>query len=150
MSDEIEPEAGDELAVRPVAITGFKWNPQLLAAPKVRPELTKLDAVTRSAEVIGYSARTAEYWLSPDGRLREWFRLCLFISVVLGIPVVLLVPVVTVVLTSVATWVALLLQIVEGLAIIAGCIVGISLALRYFNESKGNHRPCERDRHRHS
>ena len=132
MSAEIETKGGRELVPRTASITGFAWKPQPLEMPKVHPELLKMDSVTRSAEMIRYSARAAEYWLSPDGRLREWFRLCLFIAMVLGIPALLLFPIVTLVLTSAAQWVALVLQIVQGLALIAGCVFAIATGVRFF------------------
>jgi len=73
----------------------------------------------RSAEVIRYSILSVEYWLSPLGRLREWFRLNSTLSMWLLIPSVLVLPLITWILYLVAGWAT----------IIAGHLLVLPLAI---------------------
>lgn len=72
----------------------------------------------RAGEVMRYSIRRAEYWLSPRGTLREWLRLNLKLALFLGIPAVLLTPIITLVLTSAVTWSGILAEIARNLVLI--------------------------------
>lgn len=47
---------------------------QAIPTPGVDPELARLGAIERSAEVLRYTLRRAEYWLSPGGTLRAVLR----------------------------------------------------------------------------
>lgn len=68
------------------------WCPKEMERPVVRGDLFRLGPVERVAEVIRYSLRRAEYWVSPNGWLCEWFRLNLWIAIVLAIPAILVAP----------------------------------------------------------
>jgi len=62
------------------------WRPREIEPPVVQPALHRMGAVERSAEVIRYAVRTAEYWVSPQGSLREWLRLNFWFALVLAVP----------------------------------------------------------------
>jgi hypothetical protein len=80
------------------------WNPEAIEPPKVDPELADLDAATRSCEVVRFSLLSLEWWLSPNGTLREWLKLNGKITSILIIPAVLVMPLVTFILWQVAKW----------------------------------------------
>ena len=80
------------------------WNPESIEPPKVDPELEDLDAATRAAEVIRFSLLSLEWWLSPQGKLREWLKLNGRIASMLVIPAVLVMPLVTLIIWQVAKW----------------------------------------------
>ena len=98
--------------------------------PKVDPELEDLDPATRSAEVIRFSLLSLEWWLSPNGTLREWFKLNGKISSILLIPAVMVMPLVTFILWQCAKWMGWLVSIAGNLILfpLIG-IAGIGIAL---------------------
>ena len=106
------------------------WQPTKIEPPKVDPELEDLDAATRSAEVIRFSLLSLEWWLSPNGTLREWFKLNGKISSILIIPAVMVMPLVTFILWQCAKWMGWLVSIAGNLILfpLIG-IAGIGIAL---------------------
>lgn len=79
------------------------WKQEPVTPPTSDLELTPDSWVERGAEVIGWHLSRCEYWLSNSGWLRAWFRLNLFLSIVLTTAGVLLLPPVTYVLEQLAT-----------------------------------------------
>jgi hypothetical protein len=105
----------------------------------VDPDLPNLGGVQRSAEVFRYSILSIEWWLSPQGTLREWLRLNGKISSVLLIPALLVVPLVTFILWQIAKWMGFLVGIAGNilvfplLALLAiGVIAATAALLRTF------------------
>ena len=80
------------------------WNPQPIDRPQVDPELPKLNGLQRATESIRYSILSLEWWLSPNGKLREWLKLNGKIGSVLVIPAVLVVPLVSFILWQMSKW----------------------------------------------
>ena len=106
------------------------WNPESIEPPKVVPELEDLDPVTRSAEVIRFSLLSLEWWLSPQGKLREWLKLNGRIASILVVPAVLVMPLVTLILYQVAKWMSWLTGIAGHIVLfpliaLAGLIVSL-------------------------
>jgi hypothetical protein len=106
------------------------WNPEKIEPPKVDPELEDLDAATRSCEVIRFSLLSLEWWLSPNGTLREWLKLNGKVSAILVIPAVLVMPLVTLIIWQVAKWMNWLVGIAGHvilfpLVALAGIIVSL-------------------------
>jgi len=106
------------------------WNPEKIEPPKVDPDLEDLDAATRSCEIVRYSILSAEFWLSPQGTLREWFKLNGKISAVLIIPAVVVMPLVSLILWQVAKWLGWLVGIAGHLIMfplvaLAGIVVSL-------------------------
>src|SRR4051812_2943913 len=87
------------------------WNPKSLQQPQVDPEIRKLDAITRSAESIRYSILSFEFWISPDGQIREWIRNNSKVAAVLSIPAFLVLPIVTFAFWQLASWAAAITSI---------------------------------------
>ena len=113
------------------------WKPKPINTPAVDPELKHLNGLQRAGEVMRYSVLSIEWWISPNGTLREWLRLNGKVSSILLIPAVLIVPLVTFVLWQVAKWIVLLVQIASNLivlplaALAAGILItGIVIVVR--------------------
>ena len=96
-------------------VFGTAWDPRPVPKPVVDPSLPGAPFLLRVAEVLRYHLLLLEYSLSRGGGLRAWLKLNLLLALLLLIPVVLVVPVVTALLEGLATWTALLLQIVSNL-----------------------------------
>jgi hypothetical protein len=94
------------------------WQPTPIEPPIADAEIEKLNGLQRSAEVFRFNLLSLEWWLSPNGRLREWLKLHGKISSILLIPAVLVVPLVTFILWQIATWIAFLVQIAGGLIVL--------------------------------
>ena len=106
------PEPGG----RPTRTLLVFWCPREIARPRVEPDLSRLGPVERSAEVIRYSLCRAEYWISPNGWLREWFRINLWFAVVLAIPALLVAPVGSYLLERMAAGSGLMAEVAQHLA----------------------------------
>ena len=87
------------------------WEPKAVEPPTVDPEIGNLSPIQRSAESIRYSVLSAEFWLSPDGQVREWLRHNGKLALLIGIPVFLILPIVTFALWQVACWLGMLVSI---------------------------------------
>ncbi len=92
-----------------------QWHPKEIEPPQIDPELPKLTALQRSAEVIRYWINGIEYWVSPKGIIREWFRWNLWVAILLGIPAFLVVPIVTLLFSQLASWSMLFVEIAINL-----------------------------------
>ena len=111
------------------------WKPTPITPPAVDPQLEEMNGLQRSAEVFRYSILSAEWWLSPNGTLREWFKLNGKVGSVLLIPAVLVIPLITFILWQVGTWIVILVGIAGHLIILplalilAAGAVGAAVAL---------------------
>ncbi len=109
---------------------GLVFLRRILAPKEIRPpiidsDLEKLNGLERATEVLRYMILALEWWLSPNGRLREWLRLNGSISAVLLIPAVLVAPLVTLILWQFFTWTVFLNQILWNIVIgaaVLGCM----------------------------
>jgi len=81
-------------------------------------DLPRLSAVERSAEVIRYSLRSFEYWLSPGGGLREWFKFNLRLAIVLAVPSLLVAPLVTLALRQFNIWIDLITRTTSNFVLV--------------------------------
>ena len=75
--------------------------------PSVDPDLPKMPWPERCAEAVRYAFLAAERWLSPQGVLREWLRLNLWVGIGLLAAALLVVPPVTMLLEGAAEWAGL-------------------------------------------
>ncbi|MGC3990615.1 MAG: hypothetical protein QM796_13230 [Chthoniobacteraceae bacterium] len=87
-----------------------------------------LDGLSRSAESIRYSILSLEFWISPNGQVREWLRHNTRLAVFLGIPALLVFPIVIVLLCQFA---AILTKFILGL-ILAAVLFIIAFLIRMF------------------
>ncbi len=92
------------------------WSPREIGPPRVEPDLSRLSPIERSAEVIRYSLCRAEYWISPNGWLREWFRINLWFAVVLAIPAILVAPLAGYLLGRIAAGSGLMAEVAQNLS----------------------------------
>jgi hypothetical protein len=109
----------------------LRWNPQPISRPHVDPALLKLSSLQRAIESIRFFVLHAEYWISPDGLLREWLRLMLKLTLLIASPTLLLLPLLTLLLWQLAVCSAYLVIIATNLilfplaALLAIAAVGI-------------------------
>ena len=94
------------------------WKPKPISPPRVDPELQHLDGLTRSAESIKFSILSIEFWISPNGRVREWLRHNTHLAAYLFIPAILVVPLITFLLWQLVKWVTMLTSIAGHLIIL--------------------------------
>lgn len=113
------------------------WQPSKIEPPQVDPQLDQFDGAKRSAEVVRYSILSLEWWLSPNGTLREWLRLNGKISSVLLIPAVLVLPLITFIVWQVSKWIGWLVGIAGNLILFplaalaaVGVTIGVVILLR--------------------
>lgn len=120
------------------------WEPTPLPPPRVDPDLANFTALERSAEVFRYTLHRLEYWLSPRGWLREWFRFNIRLSLVLAIPSFLVAPLITFALSQLSAWSALLADTTSRLILFplsALLIVGLACGLIHTARAIAYHRP---------
>src|SRR5438445_9004202 len=86
-----------------------------LNAPRVDPKLTSLTPLERAAEVLRYSVLRAEYWLSPEGAMRQRVRFALRLWTYVIIAV-LITPGITSLLQHITGWTAMSAEIVRNIA----------------------------------
>jgi len=113
------------------------WSPKPISPPAVDPELEDLNGVQRSAEVFRYSVLSIEWWLSPNGTLREWFKLNGKVGSILLMPAVLILPLVCFIIWQILSFVAMLVSLAGKLvvfpiaAFIAACVIkGVVTVMR--------------------
>ena len=109
------------------------WQPKPIEKPKADPDTPNLTGVQRSAETIRYSLLSLEWWLSPNGTLREWFKINSKVGSILLIPAVLVLPLVTLILFLISTCMAFLVSICGNLILLPlgmVVIVGILFIIR--------------------
>jgi hypothetical protein len=93
-------------------------RPVPIEPPVIYAQLEQLGPLERAGEVLRYSLRRAEYWLSPGGTLREWLRFNLKLALWLGIPAFVLSPIITALLTTANNWSGILVEISHNLVLI--------------------------------
>lgn len=101
--------AGQQLLTKPGPSELTQLNP-----PRVDPKLTNLTPLERAAEVLRYSVLRAEYWLSPDGAMRQRVRFALRLSVYVMIAA-LIAPGITAVIQHVTGWTAMSAEAVKNI-----------------------------------
>lgn len=109
------------------------WQPKPIKPPKVNPNTGHLSGVQRSAEVIRHSLLSFEWWISPNGALREWFKINSKITSFLIIPAVIVMPLVTLILWQIAQWIGFMVSICGNLILLplAGLVIaGLLFVIR--------------------
>jgi len=112
-----------------------QWNPKPIDPPTVDPGIAELDSLQRSAEAIRYSILSIEFWISPNGQVREWLKHNSHMAVWLAIPAFLILPIITFVLVQVGGWIATLVGIAGHLiifpilALLAGVVFMIAIRI---------------------
>ena len=100
---------------------------QAIPAPVVDPQLAGLPPIERSAEVLRYTLRRAEYWLSPGGTLRAVLRLSLKLALLIGVPTLIIGPAVLLFLRGAADSSALLATLAANLAALSVSLITAAL-----------------------
>jgi hypothetical protein len=87
------------------------WHPTPITPPVVDDEFVHMDGISRAAESWRYNILCLEFWLSPQGALREWVRQVIRFSLPLAAPAFLVIPLITFILTSFLRWTILMASI---------------------------------------
>jgi hypothetical protein len=95
-----------------------RWQPEPLSEPVVDHDLPHLSAIERSAEVLSFTCRRFEYWISPQGVLREWFKFNLRLALGLAVPALLVAPLVTLALKQFNEWIDLITRTTSNLVLV--------------------------------
>lgn len=129
--------------MEPEAKSGLALHRKNLSPPEVPKNLDQLEAVERTATVLGYSIRRLEFWVSPNGRLREWCRINVAIGLILLVPGLTVLPAIVLVFGGLAaftgylaTIAANLLSVCLSLMLTLGLISGFVLLVRHLRERK--------------
>lgn len=93
----------------------LEWNPQPIPKPEVDHTLTDLNGVQRTVESVRFFSLAAEYWISPDGILREWLRVMCKLGLMILCPLVIFMPTVSFALWQLAVWTAFMVVITTNL-----------------------------------
>jgi uncharacterized membrane protein YphA (DoxX/SURF4 family) len=94
------------------------WQPKHIEPPQVDPELPHLDCLTRSAESIRYSLLSIEFWISPNGQVREWLRHNARVASWLAVPAFLVLPLVVLILFQAVKAVVMLTSIAGHMVVL--------------------------------
>ena len=78
---------------------------------------------------IRFGILKLEYFLSPGGWLRAWFKVNLLLGVILAVPVVLIMPVLTAFMAGVATVSLYLYQTAYNILMALVCLAAILIIL---------------------
>ncbi len=95
-----------------------RWQPEPLSEPVVDQDLPQLSAIERSAEVVCFTWRRFEYWISPRGILREWFKFNLRLALGLAVPALLVAPLVTLALQQFNVWIDLITRTTSNMVLV--------------------------------
>jgi hypothetical protein len=129
-----------------------RWQPEPLPEPVVDQDLPRLSAIERSAETISFTCRRFEYWLSPQGTLREWLKFNLRLAIGLAVPCLLVAPLVTLALKQFNAWIDLItrttsnlvlvpLSVLLVIGLIAGLVsIGRSILVMRMRQQQGQRR----------
>ncbi len=101
--------AGQQLLTTPESSELTQLKP-----PRVDPKLTKLTPLERAAEALRYSVLRAEYWLSPEGAMRQRVRFALRLWIYVMIAA-LIAPGVTAVIQHITGWTAMSAEAVKNI-----------------------------------
>ena len=106
-----------------------------LPPPAINSELEMLGAISRSTECLRHFVLSTEYWLSPNGRLRQWVKVNVFVAAFLLIPAAFLMPVISLILHEVDGWLSLLLSIALKVILLTALVSVVVLVIKHFPSS---------------
>lgn len=86
-------------------------QPRPVARPTVGKEFFQVPAWKRSLIAILYCLLCLEHWIAPQGWVREWLRLNVLVTAIVGTAVLLTGPVVTALLHNLYDWCNVAVQI---------------------------------------
>src|SRR5437763_5258604 len=111
--EELMPLTGDA-AGQQLLTTPEPGELTQLKPPRVDPKLTNLTPLERAAEVLRYSFLRAEYWLSPNGAMRQRVRFAMRVWIYVMMAA-LIAPSVTAVIQHFTGWTAMSVEIVQNI-----------------------------------
>lgn len=131
--DPSHSQEGEKFSARELFKT--EWKPKAVKPPVVDPQIEKLSPLQRSAEVVRYSVLSIEFWISPNGQVREWLRNNLLLAVILAIPAFFVLPTITFALWQFVSWLVALVAIAGNLivfpvlALLAVAVIAVAVMI---------------------
>jgi hypothetical protein len=107
------------------------WQPTKLNPPAVDPMFSEMDAFQRSAESFRFGLLSWEFWVSPNGQVREWLRHNTRAVVVLSIPALIVIPMIGFALSHIAGWTVALQTIAAHMIIVPVLLLTASLVVTF-------------------
>ena len=86
-----------------------------ICKPVVNRSLSQMNGLQRTAEAFRYSLLSLEFFISPEGNIRQWMKANARIAAFIAAPTFLAFPVVTVALWELESWVNALTAIASKL-----------------------------------
>ena len=80
-----------------------KYQSDSLSLPAIDPNVEQQSSLPRTAEALKYAILSAEYSISPSGRLRKWAKYHFSLFLWIAIPIFLLVPPITYLFSALAS-----------------------------------------------
>jgi len=115
-------------AIQRVAST--VWNPVELTKPELDPAVLTHPPLTRSLEIIANHILTIEYAISPGGRLRNWIRFNIMLTLFVLVSVLILVPAAVIIFSGINMIFVSLIPVLKNM-IIAGLLLSAFGAMAY-------------------
>jgi hypothetical protein len=80
------------------------WHPTPIQPPAVDPALAEMNGLQRAIESWRDAILSWEFWVSPNGDIREWLRLNSWLAAWLLIPAILIFPTIGYILSDLHSW----------------------------------------------
>ena len=96
----------------------------------VNASLDQMNGLQRATESFHYVVLSIEYWISPNGHIREWLRRNVLLCAWLIVPAVFVMPVVGFILWQFTMWLSMLTGIVGKLILILLAFVAFRMIKR--------------------
>ena len=89
-----------------------------IRSPVVNASLDRMNGLQRTAEAFRYALLSLEFWLSPEGQLRQWVKANTRFAVFIATPTFMAFPVITVALWEMDAWMNALTAIASKLIVL--------------------------------
>lgn len=127
--------------LRKTILPYFPSDPFPLEKPSLDEDFRNFSHVERVAESIRYNILCLEFSISPKGGLRQWIKVNIALSLLIGIPVLVFMPIITYLIGGVAEISELLadasqyllqgaLNILKLVGVIIAAILGLIILMR--------------------
>ena len=111
-----------------------------ICKPVVSIQLERMNGLQRTAEAFRYSLLSLEFWISPEGNIRQWMKANARFVAFMAAPTFMAFPVVTVALWEVESWVNSLTAIAGKLIVlpilVLLAVISITIVLRIISAFK--------------
>ncbi len=89
-----------------------------ICKPVVNASLNQMNGLQRAAEAFRYSVLSIEFWISPEGNIREWLKVNVRFAMFVAAPTFMAFPIITVALWELEAWMDSLTTIASKLTVL--------------------------------